>query len=76
YFFVQVTRKEATTPLELAALKAANEINQRQLDGEGICTDLRLLDNEIQCTTVTASEVQPDLAKIAAKGKKALTAAK
>ncbi|MEB3191158.1 MAG: hypothetical protein VKL42_12525 [Snowella sp.] len=65
YYFVQVSRKEATTDLELAAIQTAAKINQRQLDGEGICTDLRLVDNEIQCLQATTEikEVEVEIAK-------------
>lgn len=63
YFYVQVSKKVATTPFELAALNAARQIYQMQLNGEGVCTDLRLLDNEAQCLsqTVNTETVDTDL---------------
>jgi len=54
YHYVQASKKMPTTPLETAAIQAANDIYQLQLDGEGVCTDLRLLDNEASCLSEPA----------------------
>ena len=49
YFFVQSSCKTAETPLELAALKAARDLYDQQMQGLNCCLDPRLVDNEAQC---------------------------
>ena len=73
YHFVKVSKKPAETPLEKAAIKAANEIYQMQLNGEGVCTDLTLIDNEIQ-SLGQIQDIQPVAIEPAKNGKrKAIT---
>jgi hypothetical protein len=57
YFFVRVSTKEATTEIEKAALEAASEIYEGQLDGLGYCTDERLIENEQKCLEATSQPV-------------------
>ena len=57
YFFVRVSTKEATNDLEKAALEAASEIYEGQLDGLGYCTGERLIENEQKCLEATSQPV-------------------
>ncbi len=72
YFYVQATCKPATSPLELAAIKAAQEIYQGHQNGLGYCTDPRIEDNEIKCLAQQQVEIQP----VTIPAKRALKASK
>ncbi len=55
YFYIQTTSRKPEGEFELAALKAAKEIYQGQIDGLGYCTDERLVVNQANCQLVLAA---------------------
>ena len=49
YHYIQTSTRPPKTDLDKAAIEAAKQISQLQLDGVGYCTDSRIEDNHAKC---------------------------
>ena len=54
YHYLQTSTHKPKTNLEKAAIEAAKEISQGQLNGLGYCTDSRIEDNNAKCQLLLA----------------------
>ncbi|MDB9513904.1 hypothetical protein PN499_22140 [Kamptonema animale CS-326] len=58
-FYIQTTHRPPVGDFEIAALSVAKQTYQQQISGNQVCTDNRLVENEMKCLGATTSKVLP-----------------
>jgi len=69
YFYVETSYRQPSGELETAALEAARQIYQAQLNGLGYCTDRRLVQNQSKSLGLAAAS-EPEVAALPAAAEK------